>query len=91
MNDYKWLNYKEKIYSVLISNDRNIFTGKDGVTIEEDLNAAVLLEVIIEEEDGKQKGLPIGIIVGIAVGALAIVAVIIIIIIVTVFISKKKL
>ncbi|KAA6393988.1 MAG: hypothetical protein EZS28_010488 [Streblomastix strix] len=90
MNDYQWLNYKEKIYAVLISNDRNIFSGKDGVTVEEDLNAAVQLEVIIEEEDGKEKGLPIGIIVGIAVGALAIVAVIIIIIIVAVFISKKK-
>lgn len=51
MNDYKWLNYKEKVYAVLISNDRNIFTGKDGIDIEEDSNAAVQLEVIIEEED----------------------------------------
>ncbi|KAA6315286.1 MAG: hypothetical protein EZS28_055443, partial [Streblomastix strix] len=39
------------IYAVLISNDRNIFTGKDGHDIEEDSNAAVPLEVIIEEED----------------------------------------
>ncbi|KAA6378991.1 MAG: hypothetical protein EZS28_025482, partial [Streblomastix strix] len=51
MNEYKWLNYKRKIYAVLISNDRNIFTGKDGHDIEEDSNAAVPLEVIIEEED----------------------------------------
>ncbi|KAA6397188.1 MAG: hypothetical protein EZS28_007283, partial [Streblomastix strix] len=93
MNDYKWLNCKIKEYGVLISNDRNIFTGKDGIDIEEDSNAAVPLEVIIEEEEEeeKRKGLPIGIIVGIAVGALAIIAVIIIIIIVTFVISKKKL
>ncbi|KAA6385182.1 MAG: hypothetical protein EZS28_019292, partial [Streblomastix strix] len=51
MNDYKWLNYKQKIYGVLISNGRKIFTGKDGLTIEEDENAAVPLEVTIEEED----------------------------------------
>ncbi|KAA6402816.1 MAG: hypothetical protein EZS28_001656 [Streblomastix strix] len=50
INDYKWLNYKEKVYGTLISNDRNIFTGKDGHDIEEDENAAVQLEVIIEEE-----------------------------------------
>ncbi|KAA6376552.1 MAG: hypothetical protein EZS28_027920, partial [Streblomastix strix] len=100
MNEYKWLNYKKKVYAALISNDRNIFTGKDGHDIEDDENAAVPLEVIIEEEAAddeseiddpeKEEGLPIGIIVGIAVGALVIVAVIIIIIIVAVFISKKK-
>ncbi|KAA6374911.1 MAG: hypothetical protein EZS28_029562 [Streblomastix strix] len=91
MNEYKWLNYKEKQYGVLISNDRNIFTGKDGIDIEEDANVAVLLEVIIaEEEKGKRKGLPIGIIVGIAVGAFAVVVVIIIIIIIALFISNKK-
>ncbi|KAA6379841.1 MAG: putative NEK protein kinase [Streblomastix strix] len=105
MNDYKWLNYKQKIYGVLISNDRNIFTGKDGLTIEDDENAAVPLEVIIKEEDvddepeeeeeeqeeqeKKGKGLTVGIIVGIVVGALVIVAVIIIIIIVAIVISKK--
>ncbi|KAA6385285.1 MAG: putative NEK protein kinase [Streblomastix strix] len=50
MNDYKWLNYKQKVYGIVISNDRNIFTGKDGLTIEEDENVAVQLEVIIEEE-----------------------------------------
>ncbi|KAA6402441.1 MAG: hypothetical protein EZS28_002036 [Streblomastix strix] len=89
MNEYKWLNYKEKVYGVLISNDRNIFTGRDGIDIQDDSNAAVQLEVIIEEEQKEGKELPIGIIVDIAVGALAIVAVIIIII-VAVFISKKK-
>ncbi|KAA6390399.1 MAG: hypothetical protein EZS28_014072 [Streblomastix strix] len=88
MNEYKWLNYQQKVYGVLISNDRNIFTGKDGHDIEEDANAAVQLEVNIEEE--KRKGLKVGVIVGIAVGALAIVAVIIIIIIVAVVISKKN-
>ncbi|KAA6394601.1 MAG: hypothetical protein EZS28_009874 [Streblomastix strix] len=51
MNDGSWLNYQQKVYGVLISNDRNIFTGKDGIDIEEDGNAAVLLEVIIEEDD----------------------------------------
>ncbi|KAA6371827.1 MAG: putative serine threonine-protein kinase nek2, partial [Streblomastix strix] len=51
MNDYKWLNYKQNIYAVLISNGRKIFTGNDGLTIEEDQNAAVPLEVTIEEED----------------------------------------
>lgn len=51
MNDYKWLNYKQKVYGVLISNDRKIFTGKDGLTIEEDENAVVPLEIVIEEED----------------------------------------
>ncbi|KAA6387624.1 MAG: hypothetical protein EZS28_016851 [Streblomastix strix] len=90
MNDGSWLNYKQKIYAVLISNDRKIFTGKDGQTIEDNENAVVQLEAIIEEEQKEGKELPIGIIVGIAVGALAIVAVIIIIIIVAVFISKKK-
>ncbi|KAA6365045.1 MAG: hypothetical protein EZS28_039428 [Streblomastix strix] len=93
MNEYKWLNYQQKVYAALISNDRNIFTGKDGLTIEDDENAVVKLEVIIadDQEDKKEgKGLSVGIIVGIAVGALAIVAVIIIIIIVAVFISKKK-
>ncbi|KAA6390497.1 MAG: hypothetical protein EZS28_013976 [Streblomastix strix] len=101
MNDGSWLNYKEKIYGVLISNDRKIFTGKAGIDIEDDENAAVQLEITFKEDqeqqldddDDKKKeeeGLPIGIIVGIAVGALAIVAVIIIIVIVAVFISKKK-
>ncbi|KAA6393538.1 MAG: hypothetical protein EZS28_010935 [Streblomastix strix] len=98
MNEYKWLNYKQKEYGVLISNDRNIFTGIEGNDYEEDENAAVQLEVIIQddvekedeqEKDEEGKGFPIGVIVGIAVGALAIVAVIIIIIIVAVFISKK--
>ncbi|KAA6390696.1 MAG: hypothetical protein EZS28_013777 [Streblomastix strix] len=91
MNDYKWLNYKIKEYGVLISNDRNIFTGKDGIDIEEDENAAVPLEVIIEEEEEeeKRKGLTVGIVVGIVIGALAIVVVIIIIIIVSFVISKK--
>ncbi|KAA6391750.1 MAG: hypothetical protein EZS28_012724 [Streblomastix strix] len=51
MNEYKWLNYKQKVYSIVISNDRNIFTGKDGLTIEEYATAAVQLEVIIEEDD----------------------------------------
>ncbi|KAA6378754.1 MAG: putative NEK protein kinase [Streblomastix strix] len=88
MNEYKWLNYKKKEYSVLISNDRKTYTGKDGHTLEEDKNATVQLEVIIEEDEGKS--LPIGIIVGIAVGAWAIVAVIIIIITVAIFIIKKK-
>ncbi|KAA6395772.1 MAG: hypothetical protein EZS28_008704 [Streblomastix strix] len=63
MNDGSWLNYKEKVYEILISNDRNIFTGKEGLSIEEDTNAAVQLEVIIdddvekeeEEKDDKQK------------------------------------
>jgi hypothetical protein len=55
MNEYKQLNYKEKEYRVLISNDRNIFTGKDGIDIEEDKNAAVPLEVIIEKEDEPEK------------------------------------
>ncbi|KAA6371212.1 MAG: hypothetical protein EZS28_033261 [Streblomastix strix] len=50
MNDYKWFNYKQKVYGIVISNDRIIFTGKDGLTIEEDANAAILLKVIIEEE-----------------------------------------
>ncbi|KAA6313115.1 MAG: hypothetical protein EZS28_055809, partial [Streblomastix strix] len=88
MNEYKWLNYKQKIYGVLISNDRNIFTGKDGIDIKDDQNVTIQLEVIIEEEE-KEKSFPIGIIVGISVGALAIITVIIIIIIVAVFISKK--
>ncbi|KAA6390278.1 MAG: hypothetical protein EZS28_014196 [Streblomastix strix] len=88
MNDGSWFNNKQKVYGVLISNDRKIFTGKDGHDIEEDENAAVQLEVTFKEEEGK--GFPIGVIVGIAVGALAIVAVIIIVIIVAVFISKKK-
>ncbi|KAA6378675.1 MAG: hypothetical protein EZS28_025799, partial [Streblomastix strix] len=91
MNDYKWLNYKEKVYAVLISNDKNIFTGKDGLAIEEDENAAVPLEVIIaEEEKGKRKGLPIGAIIGIVFGILAFIALIVIIIIIVVFASKKK-
>ncbi|KAA6372712.1 MAG: hypothetical protein EZS28_031760 [Streblomastix strix] len=81
MNDGSWFNYKEKLYAVLISNDGDIFTGKDGIDFDEDSNAAILLEVIIEEEE-KAQGLSIGIIVGIAAGALAIIAVIIIIIIV---------
>ncbi|KAA6400515.1 MAG: hypothetical protein EZS28_003959 [Streblomastix strix] len=51
MNEYKLLNYKQKWYAILISNDRNIFTGKDGKTLEEDYDAAVQLEVIIQEED----------------------------------------
>ncbi|KAA6379102.1 MAG: hypothetical protein EZS28_025370, partial [Streblomastix strix] len=51
MNEYKWLNYKEKVYGVLISNDRNRFTGKDGIDIQDDSNVAVPLEVIIDEED----------------------------------------
>ncbi|KAA6374242.1 MAG: hypothetical protein EZS28_030231 [Streblomastix strix] len=51
MNEYQWLNYKEKVNGVLISNDRNIFTGKDGLLIEDTENAAVRLEVIIEEDD----------------------------------------
>ncbi|KAA6374626.1 MAG: hypothetical protein EZS28_029846 [Streblomastix strix] len=76
---------------------------KDGINIEDDGNASVPLEVIIEEDPEKEdpekgqdedkkegKGLPIGIIAGIAVGALTVVAVIIIIIIVAIFISKKK-
>ncbi|KAA6391186.1 MAG: hypothetical protein EZS28_013286, partial [Streblomastix strix] len=97
MNEYKWYNYKQKVYGIAISNDRNIFTGKDGLTIEKNENAAVQLEVIIVEEaaddeseivdddDKKQeegKRFSIAIIVGIAVGALIIVAAIIIIIIV---------
>ncbi|KAA6375109.1 MAG: hypothetical protein EZS28_029364 [Streblomastix strix] len=88
MNEYKWLNYKLKEYGVLISNDRKIFTGKYGIDIEEDENAAIKLEVLIEEEE-KRKGLTIGIIASIAVVALAIVAVIVIIVIVAVFISRK--
>ncbi|KAA6398836.1 MAG: hypothetical protein EZS28_005642 [Streblomastix strix] len=95
MNDGSWLNYKKKIYAALISNDRNIFTGRYGIDIEEDSNAAVQLEVIIkeeekEEEQDQDQGLPIGAIVGIAVGALAIIAVSVIIIIVAIFKSKKK-
>ncbi|KAA6369791.1 MAG: hypothetical protein EZS28_034682 [Streblomastix strix] len=84
MNEYKWLNYKEKVYGILISNDRKIFTGKDGIDIEDDENAAVQLEFKIEDDAEKEeeeldddddkkeegKGLPIGIVVGIAVGAL---------------------
>ncbi|KAA6325143.1 MAG: hypothetical protein EZS28_054108, partial [Streblomastix strix] len=80
MNDGSWLNYKKKIYAALISNDRNIFTGRDGIDIQDDSNAIVILEVIIEEEQKEEgKGFPIGAIVGIAVGALATIAVIIII------------
>ncbi|KAA6368584.1 MAG: hypothetical protein EZS28_035889 [Streblomastix strix] len=91
MNDGSWLNYKQKVYGIVISNDRNIFTGKEGIDIEVDETAAVQLEIIIEEDDKKEgNGIPIGVIVGIAVGALALVAVFIIIIIVAVFISKKK-
>ncbi|KAA6401903.1 MAG: putative NEK protein kinase [Streblomastix strix] len=92
MNDYKWLNYQQKIYGILVSNDRKIFTGKDGLTIEEDSNATILLELIIEEEEkgkGKGKRFSIGFIVGISVGGLTIVAVIIIIIIIAFAISKK--
>ncbi|KAA6381034.1 MAG: hypothetical protein EZS28_023438 [Streblomastix strix] len=55
MNEYKWLSYKEKVYAVLISNDRNIFTGKNGTEIEEDENAAVQLEVIIEDDVEKEE------------------------------------
>ncbi|KAA6397894.1 MAG: hypothetical protein EZS28_006581 [Streblomastix strix] len=55
MNDLSRLNYKEKVYAVLISNDRNIFTGKDGIDIEEDANAAVQLEVIIEDDVEKEE------------------------------------
>ncbi|KAA6357619.1 MAG: hypothetical protein EZS28_046854 [Streblomastix strix] len=51
MNDLNWLNYIEKVYGIVISNDRNIFTGKDGLLIEDTENAAVRLEVIIEEDD----------------------------------------
>ncbi|KAA6376886.1 MAG: hypothetical protein EZS28_027586 [Streblomastix strix] len=96
MNEYKWLNYKQKVLRVLILIDRNIFTGKDGINIDEDSKAAIQLEVIEEEylkEEEKEKvrkRLSIGIIAGIAVGALIIVAVIAIIIIVAIFISKKK-
>ncbi|KAA6376549.1 MAG: hypothetical protein EZS28_027922 [Streblomastix strix] len=104
MNEYKWLNYKQKVYGIAISNDRNIFTGKDGLIIEDDENAAVQLEVIIEDdvekeqeeqqqeeqdEEKKEKSLTVGIIWGIAVGSLVIVAVIIIIVIVSFVISKK--
>ncbi|KAA6393308.1 MAG: hypothetical protein EZS28_011161 [Streblomastix strix] len=40
--------YLNKLYGVLISNDGEVFTGKDGHTIEEDANAAVSLEVMFE-------------------------------------------
>ncbi|KAA6366419.1 MAG: hypothetical protein EZS28_038054, partial [Streblomastix strix] len=88
MNEYKWLNYNQKWYGVLISNNKKIFTGKDGIDFEKDANAAVLLEVIIQEEEkekGKGKRFPIGIVVGV----LVIVSVIIIIIIIALFISNK--
>ncbi|KAA6399333.1 MAG: putative NEK protein kinase, partial [Streblomastix strix] len=55
MNEYNWLNYKQKVLGVLISNDRNIFTGKDGLIIEDDENAAVQLEVIIEDDVEKEE------------------------------------
>ncbi|KAA6388243.1 MAG: hypothetical protein EZS28_016231 [Streblomastix strix] len=106
MNDYKWLNYREKVYAVLISNDRNIFTGKDGIDIEEDANVVVKLEFKIEdeEEDEKQeeeeidddddeqnrKEFPIIYIIVIAVMGLIIIIMIIIIIIVVIFASKKQ-
>ncbi|KAA6381884.1 MAG: hypothetical protein EZS28_022591 [Streblomastix strix] len=51
MNEYKWLNYTYKVYGVLISNDRKIFTRKDGHDIEIDSDATIQLEVIIEEEE----------------------------------------
>ncbi|KAA6393312.1 MAG: hypothetical protein EZS28_011165 [Streblomastix strix] len=44
-NEYNWLNYKEKLYGVLISNDGNIFTGLKGK-----VNSAVPLEIITEDE-----------------------------------------
>ncbi|KAA6373235.1 MAG: hypothetical protein EZS28_031238 [Streblomastix strix] len=55
MNYINWLNYKEKVYGILISNDRIIFTGVDGHDIKDDANAAIQLEVKIEQEDEKQE------------------------------------
>ncbi|KAA6370363.1 MAG: hypothetical protein EZS28_034109, partial [Streblomastix strix] len=39
-----WLKYEQKVYSVLISNDRNIFTGKDG-----NVDTGVQLEVEVKQ------------------------------------------
>ncbi|KAA6393634.1 MAG: hypothetical protein EZS28_010842 [Streblomastix strix] len=44
MQDYSWLNNRQKWYAELISNDRKIFSGSEG-----EIDAAVLLEVEIEE------------------------------------------
>ncbi|KAA6391092.1 MAG: putative AGC family protein kinase [Streblomastix strix] len=55
MIEYMWLNYKQKVYGIAISNDRKIFTGKDGTEIEEDENVAVQLEVIIEDDVEKEE------------------------------------
>jgi hypothetical protein len=30
MKDYSWFDYMNKIYEILISNDRKIFTGIEG-------------------------------------------------------------
>ncbi|KAA6389761.1 MAG: hypothetical protein EZS28_014712, partial [Streblomastix strix] len=44
MNDYSWLNNRQKWYGVLISNDRREFAGSEG-----QIDSPVLLEVEIEE------------------------------------------
>ncbi|KAA6380206.1 MAG: hypothetical protein EZS28_024268, partial [Streblomastix strix] len=54
IEDGSQLNYTYKVYGVLISNDRNIFTGKDGKTLEEDENAAVQLDVIFKDYEKEQ-------------------------------------
>ncbi|KAA6389633.1 MAG: hypothetical protein EZS28_014842 [Streblomastix strix] len=49
MDEYEWLNYKQKLYGVLISNDGEVFTGLNG-----SVNSAVPLKITIEEE-GQQE------------------------------------
>ncbi|KAA6402489.1 MAG: hypothetical protein EZS28_001986 [Streblomastix strix] len=64
LNDYEWLNYKQKVYGVLISNDRNIFTGKQGAE-----NASIILDVV---EENDKNALSIWIIIIIIIGSIVI-------------------
>ncbi|KAA6368854.1 MAG: hypothetical protein EZS28_035619, partial [Streblomastix strix] len=54
MEDISWMDYDNKLYGILASNDKRIFTGIDG---KED--QAYPLEIIIEkDDDGKTTHFP---------------------------------